>query len=110
MSGASGAVDDLRWDQTLQNNLSASAISGRRREAVKDRGESELRDSQTDHVTLGLRQSFARHRFDHRPVLAEKLRRIVEVRSLHFDAAGLPSALAGDLKVEGETDCVPIVA
>ena len=69
---------------------------------------SELRDCELDHVAFRFCQPFARHRFDHRPVLPEKLRRVLKVRRLHFDAAGLPSTLVRDLKVKGVTDRLPI--
>ena len=47
-------------------------------------------------------QRFASHQFDCWPVLAEKVRCVVEIARLHLNAAGLSAGAVRDLKVKIE--------
>jgi hypothetical protein len=49
-------------------------------------------------------QRFASHQFDRWPVLTEKALCIVEIVSLHSNAAGLPAGTVRNLKVKIEAD------
>jgi hypothetical protein len=49
-------------------------------------------------------QRFASHQFDRWPVLIEKALCVVEIVSLHSNAAGLPAGAVRNLKVKIEAD------
>jgi len=51
-------------------------------------------------VASSIDQTISRHGLDHRPVLPEECRGVVNVGRMHFDAASLSSALVRYLKME----------
>ena len=54
-------------------------------------------------MAAAFRQFFPSHRLDDRPVLPNKMRRILKILSLHFDTATLPASATRYLEIERVT-------
>ncbi len=107
---------DVRWCLALvADGIGQAAVQARRFTPAREIRNSGCARLGRRHGDRDLRsvsghgQRFASHQFDCWPVLAEKVRCVVEIASLHSNTAGLSAGAVRYLKVKIEADCLRLL-